>query len=79
MNIDWSYVRADDHRWDSEMGLNVGKLEWLLQAGMHHDEVIQLRHLSTKARLVSNYLDEVEKRTNGVLSTSDKETDPAGS
>lgn len=57
------------------MSVEVGRLEWLLQAGMYYDEVVTLRHLSTKARLVSEYLDEVEKRTNGVLSASEKETD----
>lgn len=79
MIINWEYVDGDAHRWDEQMGSYVGKLEWLLQIGMHYDEVIQLRRLATKARLVSDYLDEVEKRTNGVVSTSDKEDHPTGS
>lgn len=72
MNINWTYVRAHtkEQRWTEQMGIEVGRLEWLLQAGMHYDEVVALRHLSTKARLVSDYLTEVENRTNGVVSAS---------
>lgn len=70
MIINWNYVKAcaSDIRWDEAMGTNVGRLEWLLQAGMHYDEVEQLRQLGTKARLVSDYLCEVEKRADGVVS-----------
>lgn len=70
-SIDWKYVHANadypNLRYVETTGKQVGVLTFLLNAGMHYEEAKQLRDLSTKARLVSEYLLEVDRRTSGMV------------
>lgn len=67
MQINWTYVRAlsREPRWTAEAGSGAGQIEALLEAGMFYEDIPLLRTITTKARLVSDYLCEVEMRTNG--------------